>query len=957
MAEQDNTLSGVPRDTLNLYRQVLAPELTESEFEKGFAETYKNDRAGTMEYLANETYKKNYEGKVLPSGESFTREVFDQMSGHKAWADEQTGFIKGAGQELASGASRMAGGITRVVGEATGSETIKEKGKEILAYSDEVKKNPYVTWDEAKSQPVKNFPLFVAQTLIGSIPEMAAALPTGGAALAAGGAAVALGYAGNILETRAKHNKVKLDEDASLQDWLYAIGGGAGIAALNKIGLEGALSRKALKQGAKALAAKEVTKRVGKGAVSEAATEVPQEVSELFAGRLGTDAPDLQPGQLQDLVLQAGTVGAAGGGVISGIASGAAQLTQEPAQGPAEGQPLMPPDLLTPPGAAPDEGITQPAQPEQAADEVLPEATPEEGADISMLATGTTYEMIDDAGESKGVVQVTNRDENNITLADQDGREETLSLDDPSLYLFRFAPVDTQGQAAPDAIQAGAAPLPEEIDASPLGATAPSQELTPPPVGAVQPVSGDTPPIAPPPESTSRGPQAELAPVSGDTPPEAAPLGNVPPPAGDALPPIATPQEVELAISPLGDPDHARYQEEMSRLSTRVENNPDDAQAVDDLRKLKGDRKQFLQLDADTRDAIDGLVTPDEDGEQDVQADEEAIETVELENGRKAILARLENFEGMENYIFSGVQGAAIARLDKLWDSVQKLPGFQALSPDVAFQIENEIDTRISALKTRAEEIVEKEKAKRAEPKAPKDEPKKPKAETKPDKTKTKTPKAETKKTETKPASPAPEPAAEVTPEPEAAKPKKKAAVTMDPAQDDLLAAVALLGGLDRDQAEAQWDTKDYRKTRGKGRATIKPVFKKGGRKLDDLAGVLAEAGYLKSQDLGELETAIKSALGGEKVRAAGFEDTDAEIEQAEQQQGEQDAAEAQTNDEAMKWAMDAEQAGVPGEEIIKILNTMPTGSLEQETAFKDAQAAIKPKPLLKRYNLRVPSR
>ena len=942
MAE-NNSISGVPRDTLNLYRQVLAPELTESEFERGFAETYKNDRAGTMEYLADETFRKNYEGKLLPGGEPFTRETFDELSGHKAWADEQTGFIAGAGQELASGASRMAGGITRVVGEATGSETIKEKGKEMLAYSDEVKKDPYVTWDEAKSQPVKNFPLFVIQTLIGSIPEMAAALPTGGAALAAGGAAVALGYAGNILETRAKNNK-KLDEDASLQDWLYALGGGAGIAALNKIGLEGALSRKALKQGAKALAAKEVTKRVGKGAVSEAATEVPQEVGELFAGRLGTDAPDLAPGQLQDLILQAGSVGAAGGGVISGIASGAEQVAQGQRGTPQEALPLSPQEAatpseppLTPLGATPEQDVPQPVPGEQPApDEVLPEATPDEGADISMLAPGTAYEMIDDAGESKGVVQVTNRDENNITLADQDGREETLSLDDPSLYLFRFAPVDIPGQSAAGSILPAAAPLPGE-NVSPPGATAPAEELTPPQAGAVQPVSGDMPPIAPPPESTSRGPQAEVAPVPGDTPLEAAPLAGTEnaTPAGLALPPIATPQEVERAISPLGDPDHARYQEEMSRLSTRVEGNPDDAQAIEDLRKLKGDRKQFLQLDADTRDAIDALVTPDEDGEQDIQADQEAAETVELENARQAILARLENFEGMENYVFGSVQGPVIKRLDKLWDNTQKLPGFQALSPEVAFQIENEIDARITALKTRAEELTEAEKAKRAEPKAPETEPAaEVQAEPKPPEVSTSTP-----------PEPESEPAAEVQPEPEPAKPKKKAAVTMDPAQDDILAAVALLGGMDRDQAEAQWDTKDYRKTRGKGRATIKPVFKKGGRKLDDLAGVLAEAGYLKSQDLGEMEAAIKAALGGEKVKAAGFQDIEAETEQAEQEQAEQDDAEAQTNDAAMKWAMDAETAGVAGDKIIEILNATPTGSLEQETAFKAAQAAVEPEP------------
>ena len=332
MAE-NNTMSGVPKGTLNLFRWALAPDMSEQDFERGFEEEFRKDRQGTMEYLADETFKAKYEGQYMPNGQPFTREAFDDLSGVKAWSDEQTGPLEGAGRSLAAGATRLAGGVARTVGEATGSETITEAGRSMLEKSDELRGEQYVTWEEAKNQPLRDFPPFVIQTLIESVPEMALALGTGGYSLAGSGL-VALGYAGNILEQRqqnkteaqrrsdearaAKQGRAlsahgggpKLDENATLEDWLYSLGGGVGVAVLSKLGLEGALGRGAMKEGIKALGAREVGARLAKGSLSEGFTELPQEFIELGAGRGGIEGlQEMTNEQLLDIGLQALTVG------------------------------------------------------------------------------------------------------------------------------------------------------------------------------------------------------------------------------------------------------------------------------------------------------------------------------------------------------------------------------------------------------------------------------------------------------------------------------------------------------------------------------------------------------------------------------------------------------------------------------------------------------------------------
>ena len=931
MAEE-NTLEGVPRQTLDLFRWALAPEMELSDFERGFAEEYRKDRAGTMESLADETFKQKYEGKLMPDGQPFTRESFDDLSGFKGWSDDQTGFLEAAGKGLAAGASRLAGGITRVAGEATGSETIKDAGQSMIEKGEELRKDPYITWDEAKNNPIKHFPPFVIQTLIESVPEMALALGTGGYSLAGSGL-VALGYAGNILEERSKNKSEslrrqdesrvakkggplsthgggpKLDENASLEDWLYSLSGGAGIAVLSKLGLEGAISRKAMKEGVKALGAREVGARLAKGSLTEGFTELPQEYIELGAGRGGIEGlPEMSNEQLLDIGLQALTVGAAGGAVISGVATGAQALARQ--EGGAaeieagERRANQPPQPL-PPEELGQEELTQPpppdvtvasgpetiAQPQPGIESIAPEeeiqaTVPEEGADVSQLQPGQTYVMQDEAGQPTGNVAVIGRDENTVTIQDDTGEQETLNLDDPAMYLFRFQPATPE--VGPEGAGQRVAPQPLPPDAT----------------------------IAPGLETITQ-----------------------PPPLVEAPPEIASPLEVEQALRSPEQESHLRYEEETARLAAHIQANPNDQQATDDLRRLKGQQKDFLQLDMDTREAIDAIVAPDPEvdaesekqTQTDRQAEEEAVQTVELENAMAGVRARIQRLS--EN-----PTEARLARLSDTWKGAQSLKGFKAMGQtnQAIFDLEDDVDTALQDARATIE--LEKEAA-RAQPKPLKPVTPKPKVE------------AKLAKAETKPAEPAPEPGPAEAPKEEAKpvatrkkeekpKPKVRAKpqkVGNNPQEDDILTAVALLGGLDRDQASGEWgiDKPTLWRTKGKGRARIKPVFKStGGMKLDDMAELLHERGYLDARDIGELEQKMDSALRGTPTfsnQRPVFDEVEQEMEAEAQQQEEleqQMEADLEKDQELMGQAI---EAGATLDDAEKIFQEFASGPLRHE--------------------------
>ena len=144
-----------------------------------------------------------------------------------------------------------------------------------------------------------------------------------------------------------------------------------------------------------------------------------------------------------------------------------------------------------------------------------------------------------------------------------------------------------------------------------------------------------------------------------------------------------------------------------------------------------------------------------------------------------------------------------LARLDATWKEAQKLEGFKAMGAtnQAIFDLEDQVDTAMQGARAK----IEQAKAEGTTLTTPA------KVETKPDETPPQPAKPETKpaKRETK---------AKKT---EPAKPKKvkgkRPKVENNPEEDDLLAAVALLGGIDREQADAQYGFKDYHNLRGKG--------------------------------------------------------------------------------------------------------------------------------------------
>lgn len=93
--------------------------------------------------------------------------------------------------------------------------------------------------------------------------------------------------------------------------------------------------------------------------------------------------------------------------------------------------------------------------------------------------------------------------------------------------------------------------------------------------------------------------------------------------------------------------------------------------------------------------------------------------------------------------------------------------------------------------------------------------------------------------------------------------PKPKASKHFDPDHDDLLAAIAKLGGLSREDAKAQGiDPAEFNR-RG---YSFKRVFTHGGLSFDDMAhNLLGPEGY-PAADANELLDSLSTALGGQKV-------------------------------------------------------------------------------------------
>lgn len=106
------------------------------------------------------------------------------------------------------------------------------------------------------------------------------------------------------------------------------------------------------------------------------------------------------------------------------------------------------------------------------------------------------------------------------------------------------------------------------------------------------------------------------------------------------------------------------------------------------------------------------------------------------------------------------------------------------------------------------------------------------------------------------------------------------------PESDSLLAAIAKLGGISREDAERNgFDSGDL-KTRG---WKIKPVFNRKGRGFDDMARALAEHGYPVTNEQGEYEPdllmeAIREEIGGSKVYTPVSREAQLEAEMAERE-------------------------------------------------------------------------
>ena len=146
------------------------------------------------------------------------------------------------------------------------------------------------------------------------------------------------------------------------------------------------------------------------------------------------------------------------------------------------------------------------------------------------------------------------------------------------------------------------------------------------------------------------------------------------------------------------------------------------------------------------------------------------------------------------------------------------------------------------------------------------------------------------------------------------------------PETHTLLEAIADLGGLDRAQAAAEWGYDD--ETMKGLRSGTNPVFRaKGGRNLDEIAEVLAEAGYLPKDDAGkwdlaDLERALGEALGRQ---GTGLPQTmDEEL----------------ARENLIALANEAQLEGVDEEQLYAILNELDEGDITQDEAEQELMGA-----------------
>ena len=124
-----------------------------------------------------------------------------------------------------------------------------------------------------------------------------------------------------------------------------------------------------------------------------------------------------------------------------------------------------------------------------------------------------------------------------------------------------------------------------------------------------------------------------------------------------------------------------------------------------------------------------------------------------------------------------------------------------------------------------------------------------------------------------------------------------------------------------------------------RGRAGISRVFKKSGMKLDDMAELLHERGYLDNRDMAELEEKLNQAIRGEQVFSRSRpidEDIEQEM-QAEEEEAEAAAAQEEADlTEAADYQQRAIDAGASMDEVEAVFNNTMLGTPEMREAFDE---------------------
>ena len=153
-------------------------------------------------------------------------------------------------------------------------------------------------------------------------------------------------------------------------------------------------------------------------------------------------------------------------------------------------------------------------------------------------------------------------------------------------------------------------------------------------------------------------------------------------------------------------------------------------------------------------------------------------------------------------------------------------------------------------------------------------------------------------------------------PEKKARRPAQRGALKpVDNKRDDLLAAIAKLGGLSREEAEAQGIDPAEFKRRGWG---IRYVFAKKGRSFDDMALVLSEQGYPVLNENGQYDPNVLLEVLSRALRGDSVWSMEGEAYQAELAQRDRDEFERQREPE------------IP-EEVADVL-AMKTDNLDETT-------------------------